>query len=201
MKLVAAAEFDPQRLRAFKECYGNVELYDDALKMYATGRLDIVAIATNTKGRSFLTAEAVKAGATGIFVEKPMSHTLEEADRMVEACAEANVPLNVGAITTTHPSFAKAKELLDGAEIGELLSIESAGPFAQHQNWAYFLRGKPAWVVGQSDESRRESGNDEFRGQGMMVTTEDEVVHFRKDALGVRLDGSKGETRFDFRHT
>ncbi len=199
VKLVSAAEFDPQRLKAFKERYGNVELYDDALKMYATARLDIVAIATNTKGRSFLTIEAVKAGAKGIFVEKPMSHTLEEADRMVQACAERNVPLNAGSITTTHPSFAKAKELLEGGEIGELLSIEAAGPFAQHQNWAYFLRGKPAWVTGHGDEPRRESGSDEFRGQGMMVTTEDEVVHFRKGAPGVRLYGSKGEIRFGFK--
>ena len=67
-----------------------------------------------------------------------MAHTLDEVDAMVNSCAEAGVPLNCGAITTTDPSFGKAKELLQSGAIGELLSIEANGPGAQHQGWSYF---------------------------------------------------------------
>ena len=99
-----------------------------------------------------------------------MAHTLDETDRMVQTCAEAGVPLSCGAITTTHPSFARARELLHSGAIGSLQSMEASGPGAQHQNWSYFLDGPPAWVVGIGDQPRRESGSDEFAGQGLMVT-------------------------------
>ena len=95
--------------------------------MLHTEALDIVAIATNTKGRADLTCLAVDCGVKGIATEKPMAHTLGEADRMVEACADAGVPLCCGAIPVNHPSYAKAKELVNGGAIGELLSIETEG--------------------------------------------------------------------------
>lgn len=196
--LVAAADRDVKRLRAFRERYGVVALYDDAGDLLAMERPDIVAVATNTKHRADLTCLAVHHGAKGIFTEKPMAHTLEEADRMVSTCEAAGVPLSCGAITTTHPSFARARQLIGDGAIGDLVSIESHGPFAQHQNWSYFLDSPPAWVIGTGDQPRQESGSDEFAGQGMMVTESGLVVHFRKGAPGVRLCGSKGELVFDF---
>ncbi|HJN30805.1 MAG TPA: Gfo/Idh/MocA family oxidoreductase [Candidatus Latescibacteria bacterium] len=196
--LVAAADRDQKRLKAFEERYGAQGLYTDAEQMLREEKPDIVSIATNTKHRADLTCLAVECGAKGIFTEKPMAHTLKEADRMVKACAEANVPLSCGAITTTHPSFARAKELLRSGAIGELVSIEAAGASAQHQNWSYFLEARPAWVVGTGDEERRESGSDEFTGQGMMVTDDGLVVHFRNGAPGVRLGGTKGEIVFSY---
>ncbi len=196
--LVAAADRDVKRLRAFRERYGVVSLYDDAGDLLAIERPEIVSIATNTKHRADLTCLAVHHGAKGIFTEKPMAHTLEEADRMLSTCAEAGVPLSCGAIATTHPSFARAGAMVRGGEIGELLSIEAPGPFAQHQNWSYFVDSAPAWVIGTGDEPRRESGSDEFTGQGMMVTESGLVVHFRAGAPGVRLHGSKGDLAYDF---
>ena len=191
--LVAGADRDSKRLKAFSERYGIEAVYTDAAEMLAKERLDIVAVATNTKTRADLTCLAVEHGAKGIFTEKPMCHTLEEADRMVKACADAGVPLNCGGVTTTHPSFAKAKELVTSGTIGEVVSIETDGANSQHQNWSYFVDSPPAWVIGIGDEPRREEGSDEFRGQGMMVTVDGQVVHYRKGALNVRIGGSKGE--------
>lgn len=198
VELVAGADRDPKRLRVFGERYGIEKLYADAEEMLRQERPDIVAVCTNTQTRADLTCLAVACGARGVVTEKPMVHTLEEADRMVRTCAEAGVPLCCGAITTTHPSFARAKELVGRGAIGNLVSIESPGPGAQHQNWSYFLDSSPAWVVGTGDESRRESGSDEFAGQGMMVAGDGLVVHFRRGAPGVRLSGTQGEMVFDY---
>ncbi|MFP6644916.1 MAG: Gfo/Idh/MocA family oxidoreductase [Candidatus Latescibacterota bacterium] len=198
IELVAAADRDRKRLKAFEERYGEGATYTDAEQMLRQERPDIVAIATNTKHRADLTCLAVECGAKGIFTEKPMVHTLEEADRMVKICADAGVPLSCGAITTTHPSFARARALLDGGAIGELVSMEAAGPFAQHQNWSYFLDSAPAWVVGTGDTSRRESGSDEFTGQGMLVTDSGLILHFRAGAPGLRLCGAEGEIVFSY---
>ncbi|MBI3943566.1 MAG: Gfo/Idh/MocA family oxidoreductase [Chloroflexi bacterium] len=219
VELVAGADRDQKRLDAFVARYGErsgrystgrateLHTYTDATQMLRQEHLDIVAVCTNVKGRAELVKLAVEQGAKGIMTEKPMAHTLAEADLMVNTCAQADVPLCCGSITTTHPSFAKAKELVKSGAIGNVLSIETAGVFAQHQSWSYFLdgisgSGDPAWVVGTGDEPRRESGSDEFTGQGLLVTKDGQVVHFRPRAMtmGVRLTGSKGEVLYDYYH-
>ncbi len=196
VELVAAADRDVKRLKIFTERYGIDAVYEDAVEMLHQERPDIVAIATNTKHRADLTCMAVECGAKGIFTEKPMAHTLEEADRMVSACAGAGVPLNCGAISTTDPVFGNAKQLVMDGAIGEVESMETRAPTAQHQNWSYFLDSAPAWVVGTGDSPRRESGSDEFTGEGMLVTEDGFVVHFRKGAPQLRVSGSEGELTF-----
>ena len=192
IELIAAAERDVKRLAAFQQRYGVDVLYTDAGDMLRTERPEIVAIASNTKGRADLTCLAVECGAKGIMTEKPIAETVEEADRMVGACAEAGVPLVCGAISVNHPSFAVARALVADGTIGDLVSIEAV-VFAQHQNWAYFLDGQPAWVIGSGDEPARESGSAEFRGDGLMVTDDGLSVHFRKGGPAVRLTGTAGE--------
>ena len=194
--LVAGADRDEGRLAAFTERYGVEATYADAEAMLREQELDIVAVTTNVKGRSYLTCLAVEHGAKGVLVEKPMVHTLKEADRMVNACAKAGVALTGGSITTTHPSFATAKGLINSGAIGEVLSIEADAPSAQHQGWTYFLHSDPAWVIGTGDGERRESGSDEFIGQGMLVMDDETVVHFRKGGPQVRITGSAGEVLY-----
>ena len=196
VELVAAADRDVKRLKIFTERYGIDAVYEDAVEMLRQEKPDIVAIATNTKHRADLTCLAVECGAKGIFTEKPMAHTLEEADRMVRTCADAGVPLNAGSISTTDPAFGRAKQLVQDGAIGEVVSIEAGGPTAQHQNWSYFLDSAPLWVVGTGDQPRRESGSDEFTGQGMLAAEDGSIVHFRKGSPQLRVSGSEGEITF-----
>ncbi len=193
--LIAAAERDRKRLAVFGERYDVQALYTDAKEMLRQEKPDIVAISTNTKGRADLTCYAVECGAKGIVTEKPMAYTLEEADRMVKVCADAGVPLCCGAISTSHPAFSTAKDLITSGAIGEVVSIEAESDknLSQHQNWSYFVDSSPAWVIGLGDLPKRESGSNEFRGQGMMVTDTRLVVHFRKGAPAVRITGTAGE--------
>ncbi len=196
--LVAGADRDKKRLAMFGERYGVEALYTDALEMYEKENLDILAIATNTKGRSFLTVKAVEAGVKGIFVDKPMTFTLKEADDMVNACAKAGVPLVGGATTTSHPSFGKAKELITTGAIGDVTSIEARVPLlSQHQDWCYFVDSELAWVSGIGDKPRRERGSSEFMGQGIIVAKDGTVVHIRDGSPTVKISGSTGEIVFD----
>ncbi len=198
VELVAGADRDPRRLALYGERYRIEALYTDALEMLAGEELDIVAIATNTRGRSQLTVEAVKAGVKGVFVDKPMVFTLAEADAMVEVCAEAGVPLVGGATSVSHPSFARAKALVQDGVIGALRSLEARVPImAQHQDWSYFLASDPVWVCGVGDQPRRERGSSEFMGQGMVVCEDGTVVHIRDGAPEVRISGDRGEISFE----
>ena len=57
-----------------------------------------------------------------------MVFSLAEADAMVGACAEAEVPLVGGATSVSHPSFARAKSLVEEEAIGEVRSLEARVP-------------------------------------------------------------------------
>ena len=197
VELVAGAERDPQRLKAFGDRYGVDALYTDAEEMLRSGSLDIVAVATNVKGRADLTCLAVETGAKAIAIEKPIAHTLEEVDRMVIACTVAGVPLIAGATPANHPSYARARELIGSGAIGDVVSIEAEAPASQKPHWMYFVDEMPLWVVGVGDRERRDSGSDEFVGQGLAQTRGEAVVHFRKGAGLVRISGTSGEIVLD----
>ena len=125
---------------------------------------------------------------------------------MVKSCADANIPLVCGAISTSEYSFEKAKEIIESGEIGDVVSIEASSnrtSVSQHQNWSYFIDGNPAWVIGTGDTPPNDvisydgktvsPGSQEFDGEGMMVTDTGQVVHFRKGAPGVRITCTEGE--------
>jgi predicted dehydrogenase len=193
LDLVAGAERDKGRLKAFGERYGITALYTDAAEMLRKEKLDIVTISTNVKGRADLTCTAVEHGAKGIMTDYPMAHTLEETDRMVKTCADAGVPLCVGALIGNHPSFATAKELVRSGAIGDVISIEAARPESLNN---YFIDSAPAWVSGTGDRGPSETGSDMFVGQGIAVTVDGQVVHYRKEAPLVRVTGTTGEILF-----
>ena len=193
--LVAAAERSTERLDIFGQRYGVSALYTDAEEMLRKEKLDIVAIATNVKDRPNVTCLAAESGVKGISTQKPMAHTLEEADRMVKTCADLGVALNCGP-AAGHPSFDKALELIAYGAIGDVVSIESVAPDSQRQHWALFVEGRPAWVTGTGDPPRRETGSEEFIGQGMMVADDGMVIHFRRGASWVKITGTKGEMDF-----
>ncbi len=195
--LVAGAERDARRLEAFGERYGVGALYTDAAEMLRHEELDIIAVATNVKGRADLTCMAVECGARAIAIEKPIAHTLEEAHRMVKACADAGVPLVAGATPGNHPSYGRARELVDEGAIGKVLSIEAEAPASQKPHWTYFLDEAPLWVAGVGDRDRRDTGSDEFVGEGIAQARGVTVVHFRKGAGLVRVTGASGEILLD----
>ncbi len=73
IELVAGADRDPKRLKAFGERYGVKALYADAAQMLRQERPQIVAVCTNTKYRAELTCLAVECWTKGIITEKPMA--------------------------------------------------------------------------------------------------------------------------------
>src|SRR5678810_826437 len=82
------------KARAFAEKYHIPEWYDDIDTLLKKADCDVVDICLP----NYLHAEAtLKAAAAGkhIIIEKPLSVTLEEADKMIAACKKAGVKINV----------------------------------------------------------------------------------------------------------
>src|SRR5258705_7935530 len=75
------------------------------------GRVDAVTIATPTETHRSLALPFLRAGIS-VLVEKPMARSVEEADELIEAAADAGATLAVGHTERVNPAIAAARPLL-----------------------------------------------------------------------------------------
>ncbi|HEV2801871.1 MAG TPA: Gfo/Idh/MocA family oxidoreductase [Pyrinomonadaceae bacterium] len=68
------------------------------------GRVDAVSLAVPTESHAEIACPLLEAG-VHVLVEKPISHTLAEADRMIEAAARGNATLMVGHVERFNPAL------------------------------------------------------------------------------------------------
>jgi len=123
VELVAACDTDEEQLKRFGERWGVKSLYTDHRGMLERERLDVVSVTTRTVSKCEITVDAADSGVKGIIVEKAMATSLEEADRMIEACEKNGVKLVVHHPRRMHPSYREAKRLVGEGAIGKLSSI------------------------------------------------------------------------------
>lgn len=121
-ELVAAADVNPPLQEKVRSEFG-VKTYSSYAEMFDREELDIVTVALDNA----TTADAVEAAAArGVHVmpEKPMSATLEQADRMVEACRKARVQLMINWPTAWNPGIQTVDRLVREGAIGEVHKVK-----------------------------------------------------------------------------
>lgn len=87
-------------------------------------KFDAVVIATPTSIHSDYVIKAAK-NKIHIFCEKPMTTTTYDCDRMIKACKDAGVILQIGFMRRFDPGFLYAKNLIDEGAIGKPIIIKS----------------------------------------------------------------------------
>jgi predicted dehydrogenase len=115
--LVAAADLNPPLLERARAEYGIETTYHSYEEMFDREKPDIVLITTDNAG----TVDVVEAAAArGIHVqsEKPMSATLEQADRMVRAAEKAGILLMINWPTAWSPAIQTMDRLIREGRIG-----------------------------------------------------------------------------------
>lgn len=80
--------------------------------------IDAVAIVTPTSTHADMIIKAAKAGKQ-IFVEKPITQTLEEADRVIKAVREHDVFCQVGFMRRFDPAYHEAQRRIQRGDIGK----------------------------------------------------------------------------------
>ena len=88
------------------------------------GDCDSMVIAAPAPLHASLSQKAFAAG-KHVYVEKPLAMTLDEADAMIEAAAQANRQLMVGHLLQYHPVFARLRDMVRQGELGELQYVYS----------------------------------------------------------------------------
>ena len=86
--------------------------------------IQAVALATPAETHAELAIRAMRKG-KDVFVEKPMSLTLEDARKMSEMAQDEERILMVGHLLEYHPAVLKLRELIDSGELGKVNYIYS----------------------------------------------------------------------------
>ena len=109
--------------------------------LLARNDVDAVAITTPQETHAEFAIAAARAG-KHLFVEKPMSLTVTEADAMVEAAAAAGVTLAVVSQHRFRPTPLAARTAIGRGDLGALRMVEARGAMA----WPAYRRDRAPWV-------------------------------------------------------
>ncbi|WP_122315274.1 Gfo/Idh/MocA family oxidoreductase [Pseudomonas cichorii] len=142
--LAAIADPTPGQAARLAEKLNVPRVYTDPQQLLDDPEIDGVLIAAPARSHAELVIAAARAG-KGIFCEKPMAITLDEADRAIAAAADAQVPLQVGFNRRFARSFRQAHLDVVGGRIGtpQLLRSVTRDPALNNPagigQWVIFL--------------------------------------------------------------
>ncbi|MGI6460012.1 MAG: Gfo/Idh/MocA family protein [Candidatus Hydrogenedentales bacterium] len=97
-----------------------VTLYSDYRRMIEREQLDAVVIATPDHWHALQTIDACEAG-LDVYVEKPLSITIHEGRRMIEAVRRTNRVVQVGIQRRSCPTLAQARDFVGEDKIGPVV--------------------------------------------------------------------------------
>lgn len=164
--VVAVCDIREETLQAFKKTWADVwpqvRLYTDYREMIDREQPDILSVATSDHAHAEITVAGAEAGAAMIFCEKPISTSLADADRMIEATDRHGALLSVDHTRRWEPKFVQAREIIRSGEMGKLCTVvmEQLSPRAMlFRNGThmidlicFFAEASPAWLVAELEE-------------------------------------------------
>lgn len=118
--LVALCDIDYSKLLKYGKKYQISKLYRKSKDMFRAENLDCVSICTLASTHLDLVKQAADAGIIGIFLEKPISTSLENARKIINICRRNNVKLIIDHQRRFHPFYHSIKLLLDKNKIGKI---------------------------------------------------------------------------------
>jgi len=125
MEIVAAAEIVPDKLEKYRQEMGIPHGYTDYREMLEKEHLDFVSVVTWPPTHAEMVIEAARAGVRGILCEKPMTLSLEDADRMLDACNNAGAMLVVNHQRRFAAPYVTARNVIAQGAIGEVIQMET----------------------------------------------------------------------------
>ena len=115
---------DPHRRAQLAMEYPDARLTDAVDQVLTDPNVTGIAIATPAVTHADLVQRALLAG-KDVFVEKPLSLSVEEAQRLVAVASDRRRILMVGHLLWYHPAVLKLKQLVDEGELGRIRYIYS----------------------------------------------------------------------------
>lgn len=198
-ELVAVSDAFAEKVESTQKRYNVPNGYTDYKEMIEKENPDIVSIATRPGPHAEMTVFAAEHGVKGIYCEKPLCCSMEEADAMLSACEKNNVKFNYGTQRRYAKLYHKMRELIQNEEIGNVQCViaECGSGAAQwtHTHTAdmiMFLAGDPEIDYVQGTAGINESdwdGDNLYADPGINCG----YAKFKNDAHGYIVAGGAYE--------
>ena len=120
----AVSDLDPSRLARAAERFPGIHVTTRAADLFDDPRIDAVAIATPVRSH-FQLAEAALLAGKHVLVEKPMTETTEDSERLIELAAKKNLVLMVDHTFVYTPAVQKMRELVQSGALGNIYYYDS----------------------------------------------------------------------------
>jgi predicted dehydrogenase len=121
-KIVAVCDTNKGHARDKAREWGVEKVYTDYAQVLNDKDVDVVELLTPHHLHCSMTVQAAEAG-KHVSVQKPMALTAAEADQMIAAAKKANVLLRVYETFVYYAPAVRAKQMIEGGEIGEMRAI------------------------------------------------------------------------------
>lgn len=118
------ADLDKERLVHMQGLYPSITVTTDYTEIIEDEEIDIVAVATPVHTHFKFSSEALLSG-KHVFVEKPITASSEEAERLIFIAEQQQRKLMVGHTFVYTAAVRKMKEIIDSGELGEIYYINS----------------------------------------------------------------------------
>lgn len=145
--VVALADVDSQILdKAKAEFGGTASTFEDYRDLLERKDVDVVMIGTPDHWHTKMAIDAMRAG-KDVYVEKPLTLTVDEGKVLVEVAKETGLAIQVGSWQRSDSRFRLAVELVRQGRLGKLQRVDvvldkhpTGGPFKsqpvpRHLNW------------------------------------------------------------------
>lgn len=120
-RLIACADLELDRASELAQTR-DASFYRDWRQLLEHEEVDLAIVATTHDSLAKVTEALVEAG-KHVLVEKPAARDVREIERVIQATRRSGSLVRVGFNHRYHPAVRKARELIDGGALGELMYI------------------------------------------------------------------------------
>jgi len=222
-EIIGIADANPKGLAEAVKRLGATRGYHDYRKMLDESKPDLVSIGTQyVDVHREMVIAAAERDVRGIYIEKPLCRTLQEADQMVAACRKYGVKLAMAFQSLYFPKLKVIQEIVSSGKMGRVLEIRARGK-EDHRGgpidlWVLgtrlltmmkLLGGDPLWCFGTVQQDGRPITGDDVRqcesyGIGPLAGNEIHAMYrLSSGATGyfdsVQGEGAPSPWRYDLR--
>lgn len=116
--------YPPKREDTLKQLGGKAKVFDDYRQLLEQKDIDAVLIATPEHQHCVQLIHAVQAGKDA-YCEKPMSNSIEEGFRTVQAVRETKQIVQIGMQRRSSDAVRQAKQIVDDGKIGKVYMVKA----------------------------------------------------------------------------
>ena len=123
-ELAWCCEFDEEKRRHWESAYPQARFTSDFDDLLDDPDLAAIAIATPGSTHAAMGQRVLEAG-KNCFVEKPLAHDTESAERLTRLADERGLVLMVGHLLCYHPGVRQLADLIGRGELGRVRYVHS----------------------------------------------------------------------------